>query len=193
MTICSERRHVHGRRQEGETVETEVIERLITEHGRDIYSFCVYLTGDRHIADDLYQQTFLVAMEKGGIDMSNNPKSYLLGIAVNINNNRRRKDIRHQSKIDVSDRDLSEEAYNVAADQEPVEDEIYTRERNKAIRREVLKLPAKLRDVVLLFYTEQLQIQEIAAVLKISEGTVKSRLHNARNTLRERLQNYADE
>jgi RNA polymerase sigma-70 factor (ECF subfamily) len=174
-------------------VEISVIERLITEHGRDIYSFCVYLTGDRTVADDLYQQTFLVAMEKGGIDETNNPKSYLLGIAVNINNNRRRKEIRRQSKIGNADFDLAEEAYNVAADQEPVEDEIYKRERNKAVRLEVLKLPDKLRDVVLLFYTEQLQVQEIAQVLKISEGTVKSRLHNARKILRERLQKYADE
>ena len=141
-------------------LETEVIERLITEYGKDIYSFCVYLTGDRQTADDLYQQTFLVAMEKGGIDLSGNPKSYLIGIALNINNNRRRKDIWRQKRITIVDQDLTEEAYNVAANDE--------------------------------FYTEQLPVQDIANILKISEGTVKSRLHNARSKLKERLQKYAE-
>ena len=173
-------------------LETEMIERLITEHGKDLYSFCVYLTGDRQIADDLYQQTFLVAMEKGGIDMSGNPKSYLIGIALNINNNRRRKDIWRQNKITIVDQDLTEEVNNVAANDESVDDEIYKRERNKAIRLEVSRLPDKLKDVVLMFYTEQLQIHDIANILKISEGTVKSRLHYARNILKERLQKYAE-
>lgn len=165
---------------------TDTIERLITEYGRDVYSFCVYLTGDREMADDLYQQTFLVALEKDYIDLNNNPKSFLLGIAVNTNNNMRRKDRRRD------DSDLNEEIGNVAADQEPVEEEIYRRERDKAVRRAVNQLPDKLRIVVLLFYTEQLQIQEIGRILKISEGTVKSRLHNARNILKGRLQEYAE-
>lgn len=173
-------------------LETEVIERLITEYGKDIYSFCVYLTGDRQTADDLYQQTFLVAMEKGGIDLSGNPKSYLIGIALNINNNRRRKDIWRQKRITIVDQDLTEEAYNVAANDESVDDEIYKRERNRAIRQEVSRLPDKLKDVVLMFYTEQLPVQDIANILKISEGTVKSRLHNARSKLKERLQKYAE-
>ena len=154
-------------------METEVIERLITEYGKDIYSFCVYLTGDRQTADDLYQQTFLVAMEKGGIDLSG-------------------KDIWRQKRITIVDQDLTEEAYNVAANDESVDDEIYKRERNKAIRQEVSRLPDKLKDVVLMFYTEQLPVQDIANILKISEGTVKSRLHNARSKLKERLQKYAE-
>jgi RNA polymerase sigma-70 factor (ECF subfamily) len=69
----------------------EVIERMIREYGKDIYSFCIYLTGSRDLADDLYQQTFLTIIEKGDIDPDNNPRSYLLGIAVNLRNNQRRK------------------------------------------------------------------------------------------------------
>ena len=111
---------------------------------------------------------------------------------MNINNNRRRKDVWRQNKITIVDQDLTEEVNNVAANDESVDDEIYKRERNKAIRLEVSRLPDKLKDVVLMFYTEQLQIHDIASILKISEGTVKSRLHYARNILKERLQKYAE-
>ena len=178
-------------------METEVIERLITEYGKDIYSFCVYLTGDRQTADDLYQQTFLVAMEKGGIDLSGNPKSYLIGIALNINNNRRRKDIWRQKRITIVDQDLTEEAYNVAANDESVDDEIYNGKivvtRDDSTHRYVSeRTVTSKKDVVLMFYTEQLPVQDIANILKISEGTVKSRLHNARSKLKERLQKYAE-
>ena len=40
------------------------LEQFITEYGREIYSFCVSLCGSRQEADDLYQDTFLTALEK---------------------------------------------------------------------------------------------------------------------------------
>ena len=55
------------------------LEQFITEYGGDIYSFCCCLTGSRQEADDLYQETFLRAIEKKQIlDAEGNPKSYLL-------------------------------------------------------------------------------------------------------------------
>ena len=72
-------------------MERVMIETIIEEYGKDIYSFCVYLTGNKHEADDLYQQIFLIAIEKNDIRIDNNPKSYLLSIAVNVWNNKKRK------------------------------------------------------------------------------------------------------
>ena len=88
---------------------TDLIERLIREYGKDIYSFCVYLTGSRDQADDLYQQTFLTAMEKEDIREEDNPKSYLLSIAANLSNNRRRKLFRHND-VSIEDEGVKEVA-----------------------------------------------------------------------------------
>ena len=71
------------------------MEQYINEYGKAVYSYCVYLTGDRDAADDLYQQTFLTVFEKvkdgQEIDADRNPKSYLLTVATNLWNNQRRK------------------------------------------------------------------------------------------------------
>ena len=165
----------------------EKIEQLIRDYGKDIYSFCMYLTGNRDLADELYQQAFLVALEKADIDMSNNPKSYLLSIAVNVRNNQRRKLLWRREKYDADALDI----LDTIADQSPsAEENLIIRERNREIRRAVSELPEKMRQVVILFYTEELQISEIASILNISEGTVKSRLHYAKKTLKGRLKNY---
>lgn len=68
------------------------LEQFITEYGREIYSFCVSLCGSRQEADDLYQDTFLTALEKiDRIDIAGNIRSYLLSVAVRLWKNRRRK------------------------------------------------------------------------------------------------------
>ena len=65
-------------------------------------------------------------------------------------------------------------------------DEIEERDRAEAVRRAVLALPEKYRETVLLFYFEEKDLAETARVLDIPEGTVKARLHRARELLRRR-------
>lgn len=168
----------------------EVIERVIREYGKDIYSFCIYLTGSRDLADDLYQQTFLTAIEKGDIDPDNNPRSYLLGIAVNLRNNQRRKLLFRRNREYLESDDVYDVISNTSDGNENMGDELERKERNKEIRKGVALLPEKLRQVVIMYYTEDLPVAEIASLLNISEGTVKSRLSNARKKLKERLIRY---
>ena len=165
------------------------IEQYITEYGKDIYSFCVYLTGSRDLADDLYQQTFLVAIEKGGIDGNNNPKSFLLSVAVNVWRNMRRRLFFRRSRTEYVFTD-DQNSFDIADPSPDGEELAVIRERNDEIRRAVMELPEKMRQVVILFYTEDMKITEIAEILRISEGTVKSRLHSAKKKLRERLEHY---
>ena len=68
------------------------LEQCIREYGKEIYSFCKHLTCSRQEADDLYQDTFLKAVElQQKIDWQENPKSFLLSVAVQIWKNRKRK------------------------------------------------------------------------------------------------------
>lgn len=71
---------------------------IISESGKEVYSFCLHLTGSRELADDLYQDTFLKAWELSHkISLEGNPKSYILGIAIKLWQNQKRKQaVRHK-------------------------------------------------------------------------------------------------
>ena len=167
------------------------LEQYISEYGKAVYSYCVYLTGDRDAADDLYQQTFLTAFEKElagkGIDEGRNPKSYLLTVATNLWNNQRRKYLWRRRKVDVDCfRDVSE--MELPEQGLSVEDTSIKNEKLQEVRRAVQSLPDKYRIVTLMFYMEELSMEEIGEALSIPVGTVKSRLHKAKRMLQNKLE-----
>lgn len=170
-------------------MENQELETCINEYGKDIYSFCRYLTCSRQEADDLYQDTFLKAMEIGGrIDSSHNPKSYLLSIALRIWKNRKRKFSWRKRIADtqaiMDERDVGNGDLKTASPEEQLMD----REERRIVRQAVDKLPERLRITVLLFYMEEMQVKQIAELLKIPVGTVLSRLHQARKILKKELE-----
>ena len=57
-------------------------------------------------------------------------------------------------------------------------------ERKEKIRAGITRLPALFQEVIVLRYLEELSYQEIADMLKVNEGTIKSRLFKAKNLLR---------
>lgn len=69
---------------------------------------------------------------------------------------------------------------DVAAEQE-------ARERDERLRRQVAALPAKYRDALLVFYFHEMNVSDAARTMGIPEGTLKARLHRARELLRDRL------
>ena len=68
------------------------IERLIDKYGRDIYSFCLYLTKSKQDADDLYQDSFLYVIEKKKtFEKESESKTYILSVAVRLWKDKKRK------------------------------------------------------------------------------------------------------
>lgn len=170
------------------------LERCIEEHGKAIYSFCRHLAGNLQEAEDLYQDTFLSAVELSDrIDYESNPKSYLLSVAVHIWQNRKRKFAWRKRIADmrpiVDERD---EESGEATDLSP-EEQIIDREQAEIVQKAVHALPERLRIVVLLFYMEELSTAQIAAMMRIPKGTVLSRLHQARKLLKRELEEVFDE
>ena len=160
------------------------INRLVTLHGKKLYNFCLRLCKNTHDADDLYQDTFLKAMEKTSlIDEDNNPSAYLCTIAVSLWKSAIRKDIRRH---EIAPTVPIETKLNSKGDQS-VEEEILKSELSEEIKREVSMLNDNLRPCVLLHYIGEMGLSEIAKVLKIPEGTVKSRLFTARKILKEKI------
>lgn len=165
------------------------LEMCIDKYNKDIYSFCLHLTGHPQEADDLYQDTFLTAVEcKEKIEYDKNPKSYLLSIALRLWKNKRRKYAWRKRIADMQPV-ADEQSAGMAESPEPSPEERVTQmEKNTVIRMAVDKLPVKLKIVVLLFYMEDLSTAQIAETMKIPAGTVLSRLHRARKILKKDLE-----
>ena len=166
------------------------LELCIQKYGRDIYSFCKHLTHNAQDADELYQDTFLKAVElQSKILWQDNPKSYLLSIAVRLWKNHRRKEVwRNRIAPIVALEEEHEMDVTGGADVSP--EEVYVvNEEKQIVQNAVDKLPEKWKVCVLLFYMESLSVAEVAKTLKLPEGTVKSRLHQARKQLQKELEN----
>lgn len=166
----------------------EELNQLITEHGKHVYSFCCNLTGNRTEADDLYQDTILKAVELSHrLNSSGNPKSYLMGISVRIWQNHKRKYAVRQKILPLEEYD---ENLMQAADSKEngPEDEFIRKEIIAAVRSAMKELPDKFKMVLYLYYTAELSVEDIAGVLHIPKGTVKSRLHKGRNFIRQHME-----
>ena len=74
-----------------------------------------------------------------------------------------------------------------------IETEVLRAEERRQVQRAVDALPEKYRVVVLLYYMEELPLAQIASVLRVPEGTVKSRLYQARKLLRQQLEVLLDD
>ena len=131
-------------------MDSEAFKTCIENHGKAVYSFCRYLTRERFDADDLYQQTFLVAFEKGEISEVGNPRSYLITIAANLWNNMKRKKGWRAKRANIVY--LQDEEMNQLADDRiSVEDAMIKNEEAEAVRvdrRETHPLPAAVFGVV---------------------------------------------
>lgn len=169
-------------------MKQEKIEYYIKAYGTDLYSFCMFLTKNRQDADDLYQDTFLRAMEKGEIREDENPKSYLISIAINLWNNKTRKFLWRKRKADFVESIEETDLEQIADGSIPIELKVIRNEEFLEIRRQVAMLPEKMRLVILMYYMEELSVEEISGILHVPKGTVKSRLYHARARLKEEME-----
>lgn len=161
----------------------------IDTYGRDIYSFCRHLTGNAQEADELYQDIWLKTVELlEDIDSAGNVKSYCLSVALRLWKNRKRK-FAWRKRIAGTQGYLDEEGLEYLRDNSPTSEErILVEERDKMVWNAVETLPEKLKTVILLYYMEELSVSQIAVVAKVPDGTVKSRLYQARKILEQKLE-----
>lgn len=158
------------------------IETLVETYGKAIYGLCRKLTQNQHDADDLYQQTFLTAMEKT-FRAEENPKALLTKICLSHYKNNQRKFARRMRIAPVSDVETEH-----LSSQENLEVSFAQQEEYAALRHAVEQLDEKIRIPVLLYYAMELPLKEISRILAVPEGTVKSRLNTARKAIKKELE-----
>lgn len=163
------------------------LEECINEYGKDIYSFCRQLAYNQQDADELYQDTFLKAMELlEHIESEKNPKSYLLSISIRLWKNHKRKFAWRNRIVQVESLSDNEDEVEMKSGRS-MEEEVLKREQREEIRKAVGNLVEKYRLPVCLYYMEELSVADIAKVLRLPQGTVKSRLYQARKILKSQL------
>ncbi|MDF2674353.1 MAG: polymerase subunit sigma-24 [Clostridiales bacterium] len=165
------------------------ISNLVKLQGKAIYGFCYKLAKNKDDADDLYQETFLKAMELcNKIDKDNNPKGFLISIAIGLWKNNRRKYARRQRIAPIEE--LKEDVNNdyILKDKSNPEDIVISNELCLMIQTAADRLNNKLKIPLYMYYTAEMSNEDIALALKIPLGTVKSRLHKARLALKNILE-----
>lgn len=166
------------------------LESCIEVYGKDIYNFCLHLTRDRELAEDLYQDTFLTAIQKQRqIVDTGNVKGYLLSVSIGLWKNTKRKLAWRNRIAPIGQLDDVKEQFLNYTEQ----DVVLVDEQKRMIRNAVQRLSEKYRIVILLFYMQELSQEEIANVLHIPVGTVKSRLYTAKQLLKSELEEYFHE
>jgi RNA polymerase sigma-70 factor (ECF subfamily) len=151
-------------------------ERLMRESYRLVYRIAYSVLGNAADAEEVTQDTFLSAYQK--IGTLRNPERFRPWVARagwRLALNRRRGAARAMSRDNawMADQPDSEDPEAQAAE----------REFESRLRAQVDLLPEKLRSVVLLIGVEEMDVRTVAGILKIPEGTVRSRLHLARRQL----------
>ena len=167
----------------------QLLEHYIEAYGTDLYSFCIRLTQNRELAEELYQDTFLAMCEKEDWKEEGNVKSYLLGITIKLWQNRKRKFAwrkRIAAEIPLS----KEQGLEAFSTDENLEQHMVSKEEQEAVWKAVYKLPEQLRIVILLYYMEDLKVAEIAEKLSLSASNVKSKLMRARRYLKQELEDF---
>lgn len=157
-------------------INEELFKKLVTQYGNSILRMCYMYLKDYQLAEDVTQETFLQVWNKyETFENKSSEKTWITRIAINRCKNCMRaswfKRISIEELPEIFENDSSEMILNKGT-----------------ISLKIMKLPQKYREVILLYYYQELSVKEISAVLNQKETTILQRLKRARECLKPRLQ-----
>ncbi len=171
----------------------KVFEEELFPHADSLYTFAYHLTYNDDDANDLVQETYLKAyrfIQK--YDQGTNAKAWLFKILKNAFINEYRKKSKKPTTVDYEEiasfHDEEDTNYSSYLD---LREEIFQHMMGDEVTNSINSLPVDFRTVILLCDVEGFKYEEIAKIVDIPIGTVRSRLHRARQMLKEKLANYA--
>jgi RNA polymerase sigma-70 factor (ECF subfamily) len=165
--------------------DTASFEEIIGRYRRELYNFLTRFLGDPALAEDVFQETFLqVHLSAGGFDVTRRLRPWLFTIAANkardaMRTRTRRSAAQLDAEISKSDDDTARFVDLMPSNIPQPSETIQNRETSASVQKIVQQMPENLRSVLLLSYFHELPYKEIADILDVPLGTVKSRLHVA--------------
>ncbi|MBN2593082.1 MAG: sigma-70 family RNA polymerase sigma factor [Sedimentisphaerales bacterium] len=154
----------------------KAMEILVSRWQKRLWKYACNMTGDAEAAWDITQESWLGIIK--GMRKLQDPASFKAW-AYRITTNKSIDWIKKNKTIK-----------KIGLDE--VDDHQHTEEKDAGLKELLSKLNMKSRTVLTLYYFEQLSVPEIGVALKIPGGTVKSRLHNARNEFKTLWQKYIE-
>ncbi len=171
---------------------------LIAHYHQPIYSLVYRVLSDPSDAADVTQEVFLKVFR--GMKHFNGAaslKTWIYRIAIHEASNQRRWWFRHKSRersIEPSSPDETTGLQDILVDDAESPFDMFSHEQVRArVEEELKQVPEPYRTTVVLRDIEELSYEEIAEVLQVSLGTVKSRLMRGREALKKRLTAYVEE
>ncbi|MBN1164086.1 MAG: RNA polymerase sigma factor [Candidatus Krumholzibacteriota bacterium] len=163
-----------------------------------VYGFAFHLTGNREESDELFQETWLrVIRNLSKLPEVKNIRGWIYTIMINLHrDNLRRKRLRRlvfPRKIPVPGGGEGKSRYRPEETGPAAPDRTDSTGLGRAIDQAVAALPVKMRAVFILKEMEGFKQREIAALLHIPQGTVKSLLYRALQRLRRELEPWKNE
>lgn len=153
----------------------EAFTRLVTRYQGALLRMCSISLRDRTAAEDAVQETFLKAYRHmDTFRAESTERTWLMSIAINTC-----RDMNRSAWFRHTDRRITPEDMSLAA---PPQDEDAL-----ALAEAIRRLPARHRDVILLYYYQDMTIREVAQTLRAAPSTILKRLNQAQDKLRTAL------
>ena len=171
----------------------EDFDELVHRYQPELYRYLARYLGDPSLAEDVFQNTFLQVHLKRGLYEDGRPvRPWLYSIATHQAVDALRKAGRHptlsldqRASAGAGEGDAGALVDLLVGDDAGPLSELEGEEGKEWVRESVARLPDALRQTLILAYHQDLKYREIAEVLKIPVGTVKSRLHAALTKLQQ--------
>ncbi len=165
--------------------DPELLDRLIEQYQSRLLRYLIYLTGNRALAEDVFQETWVRVLERGGqYNGRTKFEAWLFAVARHlvIDSYRRKTPASLDALTDQNGEDSPMEIEDSKA---PSAFEVLSGEEDAArVNAALGKLPAIYREVLALRFQEDMKLEEIAAVTSAPLSTVKSRLRRGLEALR---------
>ena len=165
--------------------QSDGFELLVRRHSPELFRFLARFTGSVTAAEDIVQETFLqVHLSAAGFDRTRRFKPWLFTIAANkARDHLRSRGRRPEVPLDAhvgADEDEGQRFLDFMADASAMPSgAVENGEERELVRSIVARMPEHYREVLVLSYYHRFPYKEIAEVLSVPLGTVKSRLHAA--------------
>ncbi|GMU88643.1 MAG: RNA polymerase sigma24 factor [Chlorobiota bacterium] len=176
-----------------ETNDTEIFEAIVSRYKNPLFNFVFRFLGDRDATSDVVQETFIkVYRNKDSYKTFAKFSTWIYTIAGNLAKTelQRRK---RKNQISINSWGEDEETMDLP-DGGPLPDRLVDSGiKNKMIQEALLKLPEVYREMVILRDIQEMSYEEIAEMMDISIGTVKSRINRGRAQLQDLLRDIFKE
>jgi len=175
------------------TGKEELFERELMPHADALFNFAYHLTYNEDDANDLVQEAYLKAYKYiDHYQPGTNAKAWLFKILKNSFINDYRKSVKRPSTVDYDDIvSFHHSEDEVKTNHTDLRDDLFKNMIGDEVSNALNSLPVDYKTVILLCDIEGFSYEEIAKIVDIPIGTVRSRLHRARHILKEKLEEYA--